>query len=307
MKILVIIGFFLWTLGASVYWVCVVREGCSSQPTFNSESNSPAHLSNPQLQVWNKGNLLLESKNPFSFGSSDSVAAISQTLYSVVDSLARFLYIAPYKDLQVTGLEAPGEQNYTSFSTLGLARASHISYLFQQRGIDRNRIQLSFLSAPKETLLDPSDTLRGGIHFQLIHNPVGSGPNFDIFPDSSFFNSESWNLRLQKPEVLYFSEENQQLILTDEQRKFISQCIQFIKIFPEKKVLLTGFSDDQNASVINVQWGLEKALKAKKYFQEFGLPGDRIDVLSLGAADPIASNDTEEGRSLNRRVELSIR
>ena len=307
MKILVIIGFFFWTLGASVYWICVVREGCSSETNFNSESNSLAHLSSPSFQVWNGGNLLLESPDSFSFGHSDSVAMMSPRLFSDLDSLVRYLYTSPSTSLRITGLESLEEQNYSSFSTLGLARAAHVSQLLLNQGIEEDRIQLSFQLGPKDSLFDRSDSLRGGIKMDLIHNSLATGPDQGTLLDSTYFNSESWNLKLLKPQILYFSEEDQRLIWDEEKRAFISQCIQYVRLFPEKKILLTGFSDDQNASVINVQWGLEKALKAKKYFQEFGLPGDRIDVLSLGAADPIASNDTEEGRSLNRRVELSIR
>ncbi|MEM6629250.1 MAG: OmpA family protein [Bacteroidota bacterium] len=306
MKILVIIGFFLWTIGASIYWVCVVREGCSPKSASRSQSYSPAHLDPTPLKVWNKGNLLAESRDSFRFGLSDSSAVIGSEVFTLLDSVTRFLYTSPHIDIEITGYEVEGEQNLSSFSTLGLARASHVSQLLQQQGIDRDRIQLSFVTGPKDSLVGISDSLNGAIQFRLLHSPTELSSSSEL-ADSSLFNSETWRYMLLEPRILYFSDQSQKLLLDKEERRFISQCIQYMKLNPEKKLLLTGFSDDQSASVINVQWGLERAYKAKKYFQEFGLPGNRIDVLSLGAADPIASNDTEEGRSQNRRVELSIR
>ena len=42
------------------------------------------------------------------------------------------------------------------------------------------------------------------------------------------------------------------------------------------------------------------------FLMEMGIEGDRIVVQWNGNANPIATNDTEEGRALNRRVEMLV-
>jgi OOP family OmpA-OmpF porin len=39
---------------------------------------------------------------------------------------------------------------------------------------------------------------------------------------------------------------------------------------------------------------------------KFGISSDRLVILWYGQANPIASNDNEKGRALNRRVEIAI-
>ena len=50
----------------------------------------------------------------------------------------------------------------------------------------------------------------------------------------------------------------------------------------------------------------ERAASVKNYLVAKGLAASRFSVTGLGIADPIASNETVEGRSKNRRVEFAI-
>ena len=50
----------------------------------------------------------------------------------------------------------------------------------------------------------------------------------------------------------------------------------------------------------------ERAASVRSYLVRKGVASSRFQVTGLGIADPIASNDTAEGRSQNRRVEFAI-
>ncbi len=306
MRVLLIVGFILWTLGASWYWVCVVREACSS---FNRQNENPigqAALEDPPLQVMGGEGIFFQSPVNFRFPFSSSSPYMVRQVSGLLDTLANYLYYNPYKDLEITGTYAGSEINLTNWSNLGLARANSISQRLQLNNLSSDRFILSFREGRRDSLFDPLDTLRGGINLRIIHNPIPTGPTLTEFSPDSYFNSEGWNYQLINPPILYFEEEGNHLIVSEEIGNFFTDCVQFLRLYPEKKLLLTGYSDNEGAQIINVQRGIERANKVKKYFQEFGLPEERIDVLSLGGSAPIADNATEEGRKKNRRVELSL-
>lgn len=72
------------------------------------------------------------------------------------------------------------------------------------------------------------------------------------------------------------------------------------------KVRLDGFTDAQGDVDKNVTLGEARAEAVKRYLVERGVPEERIVTTSHGEDQPVASNETEEGRAMNRRVELVV-
>lgn len=56
----------------------------------------------------------------------------------------------------------------------------------------------------------------------------------------------------------------------------------------------------------NLQVSRDRARTLKSYLVKKGIDPERIETVGYGASRPIASNDTEEGRTRNRRVEYVI-
>jgi outer membrane protein OmpA-like peptidoglycan-associated protein len=73
---------------------------------------------------------------------------------------------------------------------------------------------------------------------------------------------------------------------------------------PALRVRIEGYTDEQASEAHNLELSRERAESVKRILVGFGIAAGRLDAVGLGEANPIASNDTEEGRSLNRRVEL---
>jgi phosphate transport system substrate-binding protein len=69
--------------------------------------------------------------------------------------------------------------------------------------------------------------------------------------------------------------------------------------------VLVGFSDARGAPAKNSKLSLERAQKVAIELNERGVPA--VDVEAMGSLLPIASNDSEEGRERNRRVEVWLR
>jgi outer membrane protein OmpA-like peptidoglycan-associated protein len=75
---------------------------------------------------------------------------------------------------------------------------------------------------------------------------------------------------------------------------------------PEAKLILNGYTDAVGSSDYNVMIAESRASTIKLYLVAKGIHPLQITVVGKGARDFVATNDSEEGRSLNRRVEIQI-
>ncbi|MFN8407298.1 MAG: OmpA family protein [Sphingobacteriaceae bacterium] len=70
------------------------------------------------------------------------------------------------------------------------------------------------------------------------------------------------------------------------------------------KIRLEGFASIEGTPEYNMQLSIDRANSVKTYLVNAGVPSSKLTVKGFGTKRPIASNDTEEGRILNRRVEI---
>lgn len=74
---------------------------------------------------------------------------------------------------------------------------------------------------------------------------------------------------------------------------------------PETRVRLDAYTDSTGADAYNQALSQRRADSVKAYLVQHGISASRIEARGHGEANPIASNDTAEGRAKNRRVEIS--
>lgn len=74
----------------------------------------------------------------------------------------------------------------------------------------------------------------------------------------------------------------------------------------QTEVMIYGYTDSVGKDEYNVKLSQRRADAVKKYLVSQGIGTKRINTKGMGAADPVASNDTAEGRAQNRRVEFAI-
>ena len=83
--------------------------------------------------------------------------------------------------------------------------------------------------------------------------------------------------------------------------KINSDCV-----FSEWKLKLAGHTDNVGAERNNLILSKQRAEAVQTYLSGKGVEKERIKVEFYGETQPIASNDTPEGRQKNRRVEMEI-
>ncbi|WP_424449930.1 OmpA family protein [Paraburkholderia kirstenboschensis] len=76
------------------------------------------------------------------------------------------------------------------------------------------------------------------------------------------------------------------------------------------QIRLTGYTDnlpaDRGHFASNEALSLARATTVRQMLVAAGVSADRIEMVAKGDADPVASNETSEGRSRNRRVEIRL-
>ena len=86
----------------------------------------------------------------------------------------------------------------------------------------------------------------------------------------------------------------------------LDQVAETISQQPEARLILNGYTDSIGSSDYNLMIAESRASSVKLYLVAKGVNPLQITVAGKGAKDFVATNDSEEGRSLNRRVEIQI-
>jgi len=77
--------------------------------------------------------------------------------------------------------------------------------------------------------------------------------------------------------------------------------------YPDINLSIEGHTDAIGSEEYNQVLSEKRALSAKEYMLIHGVEPARINTIGFGKREPYASNFTEEGRAMNRRVELAFR
>jgi outer membrane protein OmpA-like peptidoglycan-associated protein len=80
----------------------------------------------------------------------------------------------------------------------------------------------------------------------------------------------------------------------------------FLGKHPERKVLIEGHTDSVGSDEVNMTLSQKRADAVKEVLTVKGVSPDRILTKGYGKQFPVAGNDTESGRQMNRRVEVII-
>lgn len=76
--------------------------------------------------------------------------------------------------------------------------------------------------------------------------------------------------------------------------------------YPETNITVIGHTDSKGSANYNQRLSEERANAVVGYSNQNGIMHTRLTAIGKGETDPVATNDTEEGSALNRRVEFVI-
>lgn len=95
-------------------------------------------------------------------------------------------------------------------------------------------------------------------------------------------------------------------LLTSSGKLILDQMLETLKKIDVKKFEVIGHTDNSGQPVRNLALSRARADSVKTYLVSKGIPSKAIGTSGMGADQPVASNETEDGRMRNRRIEFRV-
>jgi Outer membrane protein and related peptidoglycan-associated (lipo)proteins len=112
------------------------------------------------------------------------------------------------------------------------------------------------------------------------------------------------NLRLQLPSNITFATGSANI--SQSFNPVLDDVARVLKKYEKTTMLIEGHTDSKGSAEYNQQLSLNRAKAVRNNLVGNGVDSRRVTTEGYGESMPVADNDTESGRQLNRRVELRI-
>jgi len=185
-------------------------------------------------------------------------------------------------------------EKYTGDSNLGKERAEAV------------KAKLVDYGAPAENIMTSGKELKGKLEGKKLYNAV-------VFEGKEKVIEEVVPVEVKQPFsvldpfTVRFESGGAKPEMTDELRNYLNQALAYIKENPDKTLMVTGYTDNQGTSKSNLKLSKDRAYIVRRLLRDVGkVPSGKVKYQGKGETNEIESNDSEEGRALNHRVEITI-
>jgi len=111
--------------------------------------------------------------------------------------------------------------------------------------------------------------------------------------------------RIAVDEKIHFGTGSAEIL--EQSHALLNDVARVLREHPEiTKVRIEGHTDNQGGAALNQRLSQQRADSVRQYIVGQGIDAGRIEAQGFGLSRPVDSNDTETGRSRNRRVEFNI-
>jgi len=159
----------------------------------------------------------------------------------------------------------------------------------------------------------------------LVSLPAGKNYGFAVKAKDYLFHSENFDI----PKVSGYSEVIKDFLLKkvavgskivlnniffdfdestlrDESTSELERLVKLLNDVPTLKIEISGHTDNKGSDVYNQKLSERRAKSVVDYLIEKGIEKGRLTYKGAGESEPVATNDTEEGRQKNRRTEFKV-
>ncbi len=255
------------------------------------------------------GGMNITANDNFVFESSsfDFAAPLSNELDDVLEKVANYLEEDPTRYLNIEAAFAAKEENISSFSNLGKARASKIrGLLLTKYNVNPDQVDYNGVLSDKMTLQAhpkfEQGLLIGGVEFifsekEAIKSSVEIADRIPKLEKDLLVN----------PRILYFETGKNRVIIEEEFRAYFEDVIYYLDHVPTAKIECAGHTDNVGAADMNKKLSQDRANFIANYFSRQGVATTKVKGIAFGEEKPLVPNTTALNKSKNRRVEIIIR
>jgi len=93
--------------------------------------------------------------------------------------------------------------------------------------------------------------------------------------------------------------------LTSDHKESLIEVFNILKNNPDLRIEIQGHTDNTGPEAMNKKVSSYRAMSVMKYLLDKGIKSSRMTFMGYGSENPVVNNDTENNRSMNRRVEFT--
>lgn len=209
-----------------------------------------------------------------------------------------------------------------ALSAMTLAACTDPSTLGPQPGAqnpNQNRNQGALIGAGAGALLgalvsDDGDRADGALIGAVVGGAVGAGIGYNLDQQEAelrqqlgsdiSINNTGDRLIVSLPNNLLFATDS--TALTPTLQGDLRALAQNVQVYANSTLQIVGHTDSDGDAAYNQTLSEGRAQSVANVLIANGVPGSRIQTFGRGESQPVATNQTEAGKALNRRVEIVI-
>ncbi len=234
-----------------------------------------------------------------------SPLAYKEDVNELLNDVAEYQSNQSEKSLVITGIYDESEFYDGGYDNIGIERAEIVKNMMIDRGANGDLIKVESGLLEEGGFVE--DTLCHGIEMFFddgatseVTEKEGSAVAAPVTAESVCSDLDSEGL------TLYFESSSASSDFSDEEKEYLDALVSCLESRSGATIKIEGHTDNEGGSANNKVLSEARARKVRDYLADAGIDKSRLTKEGLGDTQPIESNDTEEGRAKNRRVEVKL-
>lgn len=249
---------------------------------------------NPVFSV-HDGDFKSSANDVFSFGFNSSSMNSSKETNKVFKDVAAYLQKNENKQLSLFGLVSSNEKK----ENLGMARAEAVKKKITTLGALPVEVAERIVVDTRkvDNYHSSSNAITNHVDFVFNNLEAATDSGDDASTEAEDIGSSVMRLSFDAGQV--------KAVATPQFENYMYKLREYINNHPGAKVIVTGYTDDQGSNLDRIS--KDRAKSVRRLFRHDNLFASKeVVAKGKGKADPIADNDSEQGRKANNRVEVRV-